>query len=65
VNTIVNDGGVLTGYNTDYVAVRDLLVARAIDPATPFVLRGSGAWPRRWPPPCMTLVSNRDHRSAQ
>lgn len=42
VNTIVNDGGVLTGYNTDYVAVRDLLVARAIDPATPFVLRGSG-----------------------
>jgi shikimate dehydrogenase len=59
VNTIVNDGGVLTGYNTDYVAVRDLLVARAIDPATPFVLRGSGAWPRRWPPPCMTLVSSR------
>lgn len=42
VNTIVNDDGVLTGHNTDYVAVRDLLVNRAIDPATPFVLRGSG-----------------------
>ncbi|WP_206243766.1 shikimate 5-dehydrogenase [Novosphingobium terrae] len=42
VNTIVNDGGVLTGYNTDYIAVRDLLERRAIDPVTPFVLRGSG-----------------------
>ncbi|MDE1917827.1 MAG: shikimate 5-dehydrogenase [Sphingomonadales bacterium] len=42
VNTIVNDDGVLTGYNTDYIAVRDLLVRRAVDPATPFVLRGSG-----------------------
>jgi shikimate dehydrogenase len=42
VNTIVNDDGVLTGYNTDYIALRDLLVARGIDPATPFVLRGSG-----------------------
>ena len=42
VNTIVNDGGVLTGYNTDYVAVHQLLTRRAIDPAMPFVLRGSG-----------------------
>ena len=42
VNTIVNDDGRLTGYNTDYVAVRDLLVRHAIAPATPFVLRGSG-----------------------
>ena len=42
VNTIVNDEGVLTGYNTDYIAVRDLLASRTIDPATPFVLRGSG-----------------------
>ncbi|HWU03425.1 MAG TPA: shikimate 5-dehydrogenase [Novosphingobium sp.] len=42
VNTIVNDGGVLTGYNTDYIAVRDLLLRHAIAPATPFVLRGSG-----------------------
>lgn len=42
VNTIVNDEGRLTGYNTDFVAVRDLLVARGIDPALPFVVRGSG-----------------------
>lgn len=42
VNTIVNDDGVLTGHNTDYVAVRDLLARHGVDPATPFVLRGSG-----------------------
>lgn len=41
VNTIVNDGGRLTGYNTDYVAVRDLL-NRRIDRPVPFLLRGSG-----------------------
>lgn len=42
VNTIVNDNGRLTGYNTDYTAVRELVSARGIDPATPFILRGSG-----------------------
>jgi shikimate dehydrogenase len=42
VNTIVNDNGTLTGYNTDFVAVRDLIAARGVDPATPFLLRGSG-----------------------
>ncbi|WP_404482464.1 shikimate 5-dehydrogenase [Novosphingobium sp. BL-52-GroH] len=42
VNTIVNDDGTLTGYNTDFTAVRDLLVQRAIDTALPFVVRGSG-----------------------
>lgn len=42
VNTIVNDGDRLTGYNTDYSAVRDLLDQAAVDPALPFVLRGSG-----------------------
>lgn len=40
VNTIVNDEGRLTGFNTDYGAVRILI--SDIDPATPFVLRGSG-----------------------
>ncbi|MEG3164969.1 shikimate 5-dehydrogenase [Sphingomonas sp. PB2P19] len=40
VNTIVNDDGVLTGHNTDYAAVVTLLAG--IDPATRFVLRGSG-----------------------
>jgi shikimate dehydrogenase len=42
VNTIVNDDDRLTGYNTDYSAVRDLLDRAAVDPALPFVLRGSG-----------------------
>jgi shikimate dehydrogenase len=41
VNTIVNDGGRLTGYNTDYSAVRTLLAGSGWA-ATPFVLRGSG-----------------------
>lgn len=40
VNTIVNDDGALTGHNTDYGAVVDLVAD--IDPATPFILRGSG-----------------------
>lgn len=39
VNTIVNDAGVLTGSNTDYLAVRALL---ADVPRGPFALRGSG-----------------------
>ncbi|MFK3888330.1 shikimate 5-dehydrogenase [Sphingomonas sp. NPDC079357] len=39
VNTIVNDGGELLGYNTDYSAVRDLI---ADLPRLPFLLRGSG-----------------------
>jgi shikimate dehydrogenase len=42
VNTIVNDAGILTGYNTDYSAVLALLQESGIDPATRFVLRGSG-----------------------
>jgi shikimate dehydrogenase len=42
VNTIVNDAGRLTGYNTDYSAVQDLVSQAGIAPATPFVLRGSG-----------------------
>ena len=40
VNTIVNDDGVLTGHNTDYGAVADLVAD--IDPSIPFLLRGSG-----------------------
>jgi shikimate dehydrogenase len=40
VNTIVNEGNTLTGYNTDYSAVRTLL-ERDLTPM-PFVLRGSG-----------------------
>jgi len=42
VNTIVNDDGYLRAYNTDYIAAVDLLAANRLDPATPFLLRGSG-----------------------
>ncbi|NKJ44725.1 shikimate 5-dehydrogenase [Novosphingobium sp. SG720] len=42
VNTIVNDDGRLTGYNTDYTACRQLLEASPADRAAPFILRGSG-----------------------
>lgn len=42
VNTIVNDDGVLTGYNTDYIAVRTLLADHELDPRTPFALLGAG-----------------------
>lgn len=42
VNTIVNTEGYLKAYNTDVIAVASLLVSHAVDPALPFLLRGSG-----------------------
>ncbi|MGE7991894.1 shikimate 5-dehydrogenase [Pseudomonas sp. NPDC089554] len=42
VNTLVNTDGHLKAYNTDYLAVRQLLEEHAIDPRTAFALRGSG-----------------------
>jgi len=42
VNTIVNDGGFLRAYNTDYIAVAELLKRNRVSPASAFVLRGSG-----------------------
>jgi shikimate dehydrogenase len=42
VNTIVNDGGVLTGHNTDYGAIGPLLRKHDVNPAVVFVVRGSG-----------------------
>jgi shikimate dehydrogenase len=42
VNTIVNDAGRLTGFNTDYGAVRALMERSGLERDTPFVLRGSG-----------------------
>jgi len=42
VNTIVNDDGVLTGYNTDYIAVRSLLADNQLDTTVPFALLGAG-----------------------
>lgn len=42
VNTIVNDSGRLTGYNTDYVAVAKLLESHEVDPQLKVAVRGSG-----------------------
>ncbi|MCZ9308981.1 shikimate 5-dehydrogenase [Corynebacterium uberis] len=42
VNTIVHEDGVLTGYNTDYTAVRQLLRTAEVDPDLPVAVRGSG-----------------------
>lgn len=42
VNTIVNDSGRLTGYNTDYTAIDALIGKAGIAPATRFLLRGAG-----------------------
>ncbi|MET0283308.1 MAG: shikimate 5-dehydrogenase [Polyangiales bacterium] len=42
VNTIVNDGGWLTGHNTDYGAIAPLLARHGVTPDTPFALHGSG-----------------------
>lgn len=42
VNTIVNDAGVLTAYNTDYSAIAQLITRNELDPAASVLLRGSG-----------------------
>ncbi|MDO4910504.1 MAG: shikimate 5-dehydrogenase [Corynebacterium sp.] len=42
VNTIVNDNGHLTGYNTDYIAVAALLESHNVDKNLKVALHGSG-----------------------
>lgn len=42
VNTIVNDGGVLTASNTDFIAVQSLIEEYGLDRSAPVVIRGSG-----------------------
>lgn len=42
VNTIVNDNGVLTGYNTDYSAVASLLKSHGVPTDRTIAVRGSG-----------------------
>lgn len=42
VNTIVNDGGVLTASNTDYEAVASLIARHDLDPGAPVLVRGAG-----------------------
>jgi shikimate dehydrogenase len=59
VNTIVNDDGWLTGYNTDYSAVLDLLDRAEIAPSTPFLLAGSGGMAKA----VAAALRNRGHRT--
>lgn len=42
VNTIVNTNGYLKAYNTDYIAIENLLKENNVDPSTSFVVRGNG-----------------------
>ncbi|HKU36331.1 MAG TPA: shikimate 5-dehydrogenase [Paenarthrobacter sp.] len=42
VNTIVNDHGVLTAYNTDYIAIARLLKDHEVPPTHTVLLRGAG-----------------------
>ena len=42
VNTIVNDGGRLTAYNTDYTAIEELLQRNAVPSSYSVLLKGSG-----------------------
>lgn len=42
VNTIVNDGGLLTASNTDYEAIAQLIAEHGLDPSSRVLVRGSG-----------------------
>lgn len=42
VNTLVNDGGVLTASNTDYEAIASLIDSHGLNPAASVLMRGSG-----------------------
>ncbi|AKT52770.1 shikimate 5-dehydrogenase [Arsenicicoccus sp. oral taxon 190] len=42
VNTIVNDGGRLIAYNTDYLAIRSLLDSHGVSPDLTFAVLGAG-----------------------
>jgi shikimate dehydrogenase len=42
VNTIVNDGGRLTAYNTDYTAIEQLLQSNDVPAASSVLLKGAG-----------------------
>jgi shikimate dehydrogenase len=46
VNTIVNTGGRLRGYNTDYIAVRQVLIDHGVAPDLEFAVLGNGGMAR-------------------
>ena len=47
VNTVVNDHGVLTASNTDYIAVQRLIADYRLDPGRTVLIYGSGGMARR------------------
>ena len=57
VNTVVNDGGVLSASNTDYIAVQRLIVEHHLDPARSVLIHGMAEWPRRLVRPSGTTDS--------
>jgi hypothetical protein len=57
VNTIVNDSGRLRGYNTDYLAVQQVLAAHEVPPELEFAVLGNGGWPRPSSRPCAMPAS--------
>ena len=57
VNTIVNEGGTLTAYNTDYTAIEQLLQRNAVPSAYSVRSRAPAAWRRPPPRPCATPAS--------
>ncbi|BCA41731.1 shikimate 5-dehydrogenase [Kluyvera ascorbata] len=42
VNTIVNDNGHLTGFNTDFIAVKNLIASHQLDTSARVMIQGSG-----------------------
>lgn len=42
VNTIVNNNGKLTGFNTDYIAIKNLIVSHKLDTTSKVMIHGSG-----------------------
>jgi shikimate dehydrogenase len=46
INTVVNDEGKLTGYNTDYLGVRKCLLDKKIESKSKVILLGSGGMAR-------------------
>ena len=42
VNTIINTDGFLKAYNTDYIAIKTLIISHKLDPAAHVIILGSG-----------------------
>ncbi|GAA2747645.1 shikimate 5-dehydrogenase [Kitasatospora cinereorecta] len=59
VNTIVNDGGHLHAYNTDYLALRELLTLHRVPTDSVFALRGSGGMAKA----AVTALSDAGYRN--